>query len=89
MIEPAAWPWPWARPQTVYDSEGPAVPTEAQAYSLRFRVSPTAEVSFDTGRTRFAITCLACGEELHHATTRPDAYAQRHARRCRATGGTK
>lgn len=75
---PVPWPWPWPAPQSVYDSEGPARATEASAYGLRFLVAPTREVGFDTGRTRFAITCLGCGELLHEATTSPDAYARRH-----------
>ena len=61
---------PWERPGSVYQSDGPAeTVTFETPLGIWFRVSPTQLRGVDTGRVRFRVECLTCGEIVHEATT--------------------
>jgi len=44
------------------------------------RVTATSELGIDTGRRRYRVECLTCGEIVHEATTGPRWNMARHPR---------
>ena len=43
-----------------------------------FRVTATAQLGVDTGRRRYRVECLSCGEVVHEATTGAHANIRFH-----------
>lgn len=48
--------------------------------SCLMRVTATAHVGWNTGRRRYRVECLTCGEVLRAATTRPHWNMRLHVR---------
>lgn len=48
--------------------------------SCEFRVTPTLEVGFHTGRRRYKVECVTCEVMLHEATTGPSERIEQHMR---------
>lgn len=72
------WPFPWEKPKSHYDSDGPLEPITVPISGINFRIAPTADTGIHTGRTRFLVVCLDCQETLHHATTGPSSRITHH-----------
>jgi hypothetical protein len=70
--------FPWREPVSVYDDGGPEGPVEFDLEGVRIRVSPTKMMAPDTGRTRFMVECLQCGDVVHGATTGPAQHCRWH-----------
>lgn len=45
-----------------------------------FRVTPTDSFGLHSGRRRYRVDCLTCGEVAHEATTGPSETIERHLR---------
>lgn len=45
-----------------------------------FRVTATGKLGVDTGRRRYRVECLSCGEIVHEATTGAHANIRYHLR---------
>lgn len=55
------------------------VPNEAtDEFRDQFEVTPTGDFGIDSMRARFEVLCKRCGSVLHHNTTWPPAYADKH-----------
>ncbi|MCP4549528.1 MAG: hypothetical protein GY835_23985 [bacterium] len=44
----------------------------------RYQFTATTEIGMDSGRRRYRVVCLECGDELHEATTGPMAHTHQH-----------
>jgi hypothetical protein len=58
--------------------EGQSRDYEIDAHLLR--VTATAQVGWNTGRRRYRVECLTCGEVVHVATTGPHWNMRDHVR---------
>lgn len=76
---PNEWPFPWRKPISHYDTDGPKETTGFEYGGRRFLVTPTGGTGIHTGRDRFRVDCLSCGELLHESTTGPSARVRNHA----------
>jgi hypothetical protein len=47
-----------------------------------YEVMFNGQYGTDTGRKRFKVKCLRCGELLHHSTTCPSPYIRDHENNC-------
>lgn len=73
------WPFPWAKPKGMYDSDGPLTPIVASIEGVNFRVAPVVgRDGLHTGRTRYLVICCDCQELLHEATTGPSSRIKHH-----------
>ena len=72
------WPFPWKRPKTQYESDGPSSPIVASIGGVDFRIAPTGEDGMHTGRSRYLVICCDCQEVLHQSTTGPSVHIRRH-----------
>lgn len=48
------------------------------AVNLGFRIRNTGEFAIHTGRARYSVKCLRCGEVVHEGTTGPLQMARMH-----------
>lgn len=80
MIANNAWPYPWRKPISVYETNGPlgVEYLEFRFADIGFRVGRTGWTGGHTGRERFRVTCLDCIELLHPGTTSPPSYIEEH-----------
>lgn len=66
-----------------YDDDVPELREgEARDYMVEdhhLRVTATAELGIDSGRRRYRVECLTCGEIVHEATTGAYWNMQKHA----------
>jgi len=74
------WEFPWPRPRSQYDTDGPSVTTIVHLPGADYSVEPTGDTGPHTGRGRFRVECVACGEELHRNTTGPSSRIRDHHR---------
>jgi len=79
------WPFPWPKPISHYDSDGPRggpgdKPTQIDIGGVRFLVHPTGDEGCDTGRHRYKVQCLECTKILHENTTGPSTRILAHMR---------
>lgn len=44
----------------------------------RYEIKATGDTGFDSLRGRFLVVCKECNKVLHHNTTWPNAYIERH-----------
>lgn len=86
------WPFPWKKPESVYESDGPIAKRGRQhdvvVCNVLFMVASTGDGGFSTGRRRYRVDCQDCNEILHENTTGPsfrirDHLRDRHAIRVR------
>jgi hypothetical protein len=86
-----SWPWPWAKPRSVYDTNGPAELTDLVILGVHLRVTPSGDTGVHTGRDRYVVACATCGTLdalsgsnmmliLHPCTTSPTSVARAHLR---------
>lgn len=70
---------PWGdHPGNVYVTDGPDELIEFELMGHRFKVAPTGDTGFDTGRELFWVECLTCKEVLHENTTGPRPRIRSH-----------
>lgn len=81
IVTAPPWPFPWPKPRSSYDTNGPKKTTEVDYKGHRFRVVPGKGEGIHTGRGRFLVACLTCGEVLHEATTGPTQHMDMHLSR--------
>lgn len=72
------WPWPWDKPVSHYDTNGPKKSTRVTYNDVPYFVSPTGDSGIHTARDRFHVACLACKTVLHHNTTSPPSAIKSH-----------
>lgn len=77
---PVAWEFPWPQPRSHYDTDGPAQTTIVHLPGADYTVEPTGDDGAHTGRGRFRVECLSCGEELHGNTTAASSRIRAHHR---------
>lgn len=72
--------FPWPSPLSHYDDDGPRSeePCEFTMDGATMRVTATTKTGCDTGRTRFRVECLTCGEVIHPATTGSSSRCRQH-----------
>lgn len=83
------WPFPWPKPISHYDSDGPRgepedKPVEFAIGGVYFWVHPTGDKGCDTGRHRYEVRCANCTKVLHENTTGPSTRILGHL--CEAHG---
>lgn len=69
--------YPWKPPTSIYEDDGPdrvtsrgIMPLDFGVDGVRLRIARVPERwGVSTGRSRFKVECLTCGEVLHGATT--------------------
>jgi hypothetical protein len=72
---------PWPQPKTAYESDGPEHALTFTEQDVSFKVEPTGEIGFNTGRRRYRIECLTCHEVLHKHSTSATHHVQDHLKR--------
>ena len=72
------WPFPWRKPISPYDTDGPESHTMITLDGVVYSVAPTGHSGSDTGRARYLTVCLACSIVLHRNTTGPSSYILNH-----------
>jgi len=86
-----SWPWPWAKPRSIYDTNGPRDLTDLVILGVHLRVTPSGGSGAHTGRDRYVVACATCGDLdavsganmmliLHSNTTSPTSVARWHLR---------
>lgn len=73
-----AWPFPWEKPLTHYDSDGPDGRVSFTLEGHTFAVEPSGGTGIHTGRDRFRVVCSTCTEVLHANTTGPGSRIRSH-----------
>lgn len=76
--EKKEWPWPWDRPISHYDTNGPKKPTRFKYEGVNYFVGYSGDSGITTGRDRFHVACLGCATVLHSNTTSPSNIIQAH-----------
>lgn len=54
--------------------------------ALRYEVKDSGGTGIHSGRTRFSVKCVGCGEVLHQGTTNPSSYIKQHDKLCLCAG---
>ena len=71
-------PVPWKRPKSIYGDDGADCDFEVQGH--RFRVRDAGIRAIDTGRKRWTVSCMTCGELIHTGSTSAHAQVRSHLR---------
>lgn len=74
------WEFPWPRPSSHFDSDGPTQTTVVHLPGADYSVEPTGDTGVDSGRDRFRVECLTCETVLHANTTGPSVRIRQHQR---------
>lgn len=76
------WPFPWPRPTSIYDDDGPRDRRGRQydivVYNVLFMVSPTGDRGSTSGRARYRVDCQDCNMIIHENTTSASAQIRHH-----------
>lgn len=71
---------PAAVSASIYIDWEPA--NEDAAVLAHYEVKFNGQYGCDSGRKRFVVKCLRCGELLHSSTTWPSSYIKDHEKTC-------
>jgi hypothetical protein len=64
--------FPWPQPTSIYSSDGPLDMEQTKPFEVGgvwLRALPSGDLGPSTGRDRYKVKCLTCGEVLHPSTT--------------------
>lgn len=64
-----------------YDTSGPSSPIRFEYSGHRLYVEPSGYDGMHTGRGKFTVICLSCGEIVHPNTTGPSSWIRGHVGR--------
>lgn len=66
-LKDPAWPFPWRKPRSAYDTDGPTETTIAHLVGADYLVELTGDSGIHSGRDRFRVVCLTCADAIEEA----------------------